>query len=264
MPIKHSRVCFKPHCQGFRWLVVDEKRLAECVAQVALGQHRLVRQALHELGPTSGTSVTNHAIDSAVAKLRNTDGENRYHRDGWLFQLVSWVALAVKSDEHAVLDAPHPQPAQKGLDGLCVQLSATHDKIEYVLVCEDKATKNPRNTFLEQVLPGIREIVNGGRDDELLSRLTTLIERCTTDNNQLDAMLAHAHWQPKLRFRACFCTSESRMPKEVILFEGFEKEASGDIHRRLGELLIEDDFRDWLDAFAGSVIVQLEELREIS
>lgn len=262
MAIRQEPLPKEEHCEAFRWLILDEDQLAGYVASLALGQHRHVWSVLRALRPNDPVPASNPAITSAVATLQDTDGENRYNRDGWLFQLVSWIALAAHATDAFVLDPPHSAPAQKGCDGLCLKLSDAGDAVSYVLVGEDKASDSPRSVFQTEVLPGIRMVEAGERDAELLARVTTLIERRTSQESEIDRMLESAHWRRDLRYRVCVGTTESKMPKRVSLFKGFKDEAPGSTSRRRGEVLILDDLRDWLDDFAQRVIGHLEAMLE--
>lgn len=88
-----------------------------------------------------GVSQRNAAIDSIINKL-NTVGV--YKRDGWLFQMISWIALKINLHSQygigkVFMNALHTAPAQHGIDGFALVID---DKkmIKYVVLYEDKFT----------------------------------------------------------------------------------------------------------------------------
>jgi hypothetical protein len=78
-------------CHGWSWEIHDEDQLVEDVARVALGQYRHVERIL--AGVTGGAPVARaeHVAD-ARAKLSVDPDGSPYRRDGWVFQVISWIA----------------------------------------------------------------------------------------------------------------------------------------------------------------------------
>ena len=75
--------------------VVEEDVLAEWVAQLLLGNSLHIARVIECLD-SSAVSMKDRAIDCIIKKL-NTVGV--YKRDGWLFQMISWIALKIKLHE---------------------------------------------------------------------------------------------------------------------------------------------------------------------
>ena len=71
--------------------VVQPDVLAQWVAQLLLGNSLHIARIIEGLD-SKGVSLRNAAIDSIINKL-NTAGV--YKRDGWLFQMISWIALKI-------------------------------------------------------------------------------------------------------------------------------------------------------------------------
>lgn len=125
--------------------VVQPDVLAQWVAQLLLGNSLHIARIIEGLD-SKGVSLRNAAIDSIINKL-NTAGV--YKRDGWLFQMISWIALKINLHSQyrigkVFMNAPHTAPAQHGIDGFALVID---DKkmIKYVVLCEDKCTEGARD-----------------------------------------------------------------------------------------------------------------------
>ena len=101
-------------CHGWSWEIVDENQLVEDVALVALGQYRHVSKILVGLNSRPMPTSAEHVAD-AVAKLTVAEDGTPWHRDGWLFQTISWIA-AHHNKGTAVIRAPHIRKADHGFD----------------------------------------------------------------------------------------------------------------------------------------------------
>jgi hypothetical protein len=107
-------------CQGCAWTVADQPELAERIAFVALGQSRHVAKIL--TGINAIPPRTNAAIRAAAIKLLTVPpATDPWHRDGWIFQTMSWLA-ALQANPSAIIRAPHMIVAHKGFDGLQLEL----------------------------------------------------------------------------------------------------------------------------------------------
>jgi hypothetical protein len=245
--------------RAFRWKVMDDDRLVEYVGMLMLGHFHHVSNVL--TGLSAGRWTTRKApVERAIEELSKTDAGNLENRDGWLFQFVSWIALALRTKGKVLLEAPHPMPSQKGFDGLAVRIADSNEKVEFVLLTEDKATENPRPTFLNQVVPEIEDIERGSRENQILTGVTTLVRAHTSDAGERQRLLESSLFGKTIRYRVCIATSESELPKTIDLFKGFDDCVSGDIERRGGEVLLADDVRNWLQQLADRVVEYLNEL----
>jgi hypothetical protein len=92
-------------CQGCAWTVANQLELAERIAFVALGQSRHVAKILSGIKaiPPSTTVSTRAA---SIKLLTVPPGTDPWHRDGWLFQTMSWLA-ALQANPSATIRAPH-------------------------------------------------------------------------------------------------------------------------------------------------------------
>src|SRR5258707_7314468 len=90
---------------GFVWKITDENELARLVARVYLGHAHHVERILIKFRPKGkGPPVDGNATKSAKALLNI----NTTHRDGLLFQTISWiVAQGASSSKGSVIKLPH-------------------------------------------------------------------------------------------------------------------------------------------------------------
>lgn len=168
-PISHGELC-----HGWRWEIEDEMELARQVAMLALGQYRHVAQILEGIDGKAPQTRAQAAAD-AIEKLSVLVDKDPWHRDGWVFQSISWIA-AHRSEKGIIARAPHAIPAHKGFDGVQLRLDDTGTSVTAVVVFEDKATDDPRETIRKEVWDGIRKLESGRRIPELTHDVTTILE----------------------------------------------------------------------------------------
>ena len=159
--------------QGSDWKIADEDGLAELIARIALGQHLHVIRVLRETA-TLAYAPTQNAKDGAIELLTATNSHVRWHRDGWLFQAISWVAANIQ-DPNTVKSPPHIIPADKGFDGLHLHLDDTNSDVLSVIICEEKATEHPRGQIRGQVWPEFQKMESGHRENELVAETSSLL-----------------------------------------------------------------------------------------
>jgi len=96
------------HWHGWAW-EVDRQALAPYVAHIALGRYRYTRKILHALAGEAalGTAIADpQTIVGAKRLLTAANPKRPYHRDGWLFQALSWIAARVDEDGTLTLSQP--------------------------------------------------------------------------------------------------------------------------------------------------------------
>src|SRR5947209_8306148 len=131
-----------PTCTLSLWQVADEASFVEVLAWLYLRKPSHAAKIIADLEPGPAAfpgRVFENAIDllrydtsdidadlasadpkvaAAAQKIRDT---RIAHRDGLLFQHVSWVAAKVQFPE-ATSRAPHVRTADKGFDGVLIEL----------------------------------------------------------------------------------------------------------------------------------------------
>lgn len=246
-----------PECVGHRWLVSNEDVLARLVAQVMLGQYKNAEAILHKLEPQL-VKVPQGALQQAISALTLPPGTGdeaaRWHRDGLVFQHISWVAAITEHGKRLAIAPPHARPANKGFDSLFVLLKDTGDAEEMIVICEDKATINARKMITGKVLPEIKAIERGERDAELTSELTTLLSMYAVTNSK--AILESGIWAERKQYRISITIhkSEDSDGARKAIFKGYDKVANQmHVVRRSGTFA-QDDIRQWMEQFCLKVI----------
>jgi hypothetical protein len=239
--------------RGTAWTVQDEDELARLVGHVYLGHYRHVETILRQLRP-EGRTVTGTAAEEAKRKLQVPTGAKPWHRDGLLFQAISWIAAhQASSDKKSVFSLPHLIPAHKGFDGLELELAENED-VRALVLFEDKATENPRKTITDEVWPELDGLHSGKRETELMQELTALLERAKVDDP--DAVVEKTIWKQVRKFRVSI-TGKDGQDKQVDfekLFSGYDTTTPGlDQSARRAEVFCRTDVRQWMDDFAKRV-----------
>lgn len=261
MPLTLTSFDEHPLCFGFTWEVRDAKKLADLVARLLLGHYRHVARIINSI-PGRVPTTTAHAIDAAVAALGTPASDDlRWQRDGWVFQMISWIAAHHAMTGNVASSIPHPRPSNKGFDGLLIELSPSADALAGVVICEDKATGSPRSTIRNQVWPEFCRCESGERDAELQSEITSVLERHGVPN--LDNLLEAIYWKGKLAYRVSVTApaNRKRSSRRKALFRGYDSAVGGAHTRRRAEVLQLDDLRNWMDEFCDLTTSRLEAMR---
>jgi hypothetical protein len=264
MPLTLTPIDHDDLCHGWRWEVADEADLARKVAMVALGQYRHVAQILAGIDKKP-LPTRKDAAAAAIDRLTVPAGGDPWHRDGWVFQTISWIA-AHRTEKGVVARAPHAIPAHKGFDGMQLRLDSTGTSVTAVVIFEDKATDKPRTTVRTEVWDGIRSLERGERMPELIQDATTILEAQQRHFPDLDvdAAIETILWEEVRHYRVSITTSETHAKDKPRkrLFKGFDKVAPGKSGRRRGDTMHFDDLRPWMEAFCQRTIEQIEMWRD--
>ncbi|MEZ2334657.1 hypothetical protein AB6735_03445 [Mucilaginibacter sp. RCC_168] len=242
--------------------IPDEDVLAENIGFLLLGHQRHVQSILASKG-RSDPSSTDLMIDDAQAKLVYATPEERYKRDGWIFQLMTWIALRqqnVKSNFFCQI--PHDAAAQHGIDGLGVRLTS-QNRLEALVIAEDKYTENPRRTIKKFVWPDFEAFEKGTHDAQLVNRTTGLIDHLNDD--EIDDLIENDIYQFKFRqYKAGITPEATHMSAagKKRLFKKFDNCVKGSDHlRRIGVTFYQADIRSWMDDFCEKISDFLETQR---
>lgn len=259
MPVAFKQIEDGDNWRGSSWVIEDEDKLAKLVARVALGQSRHVARILRETG-YADVAPAKTAYDGARGILTVPSGEKTFHRDGWLFQVISWVA-AHKQSPNDLIRPPQMIKADKGFDGIHVRLVKRKGKIATVIICEEKATTNPRNKIVSDVWPDFESLEAGERDNELVAVVTDILATNGLDDNA-DEVVASILWQEARAYRVSVTGKDEHCTTDGLkkLFAGYEDKVSGNVTRRRAEVLQLDDIREWLNALADKALAALNEI----
>ncbi|WP_043832802.1 hypothetical protein [Muricoccus aerilatus] len=260
MPLTLTPVDHDDLCHGWRWIIEDEKELARKVAMVALGHHRHVASILTGIDGAV-PPLRKEAAKAVTNMLTVPPGSDPWHRDGWVFQTISWIA-AHRTEKGVVARAPHLVLAHKGFDGMQLRLDGTGTSVTALVVFEDKATSNPRKTVSSDVWDGIRALERGERMPELVQDATTMLEAQQRHFPQLDvdAAIATILWDEVRHYRVSITTSNTHAEDadRKRLFSGFDAVAPGDRSRRRADTMHFDALREWMEDFCAKAIEQVD------
>lgn len=263
MPLELTSVVHGKLCHGSRWEIADEDDLAARVAQLALGQSRHVAVILSGIDKQAPATRADTA-EGAVKLLTVAEGKDPYHRDGWIFQSISWIA-AHRGEAGAVVRAPHAILAHKGFDGMQLKLDEDGEAITAVVIFEDKATENPRAMITGDVWKGIRALERGERMPELVQETGAILEanQLRYPELDIDAAVETILWEETRHYRVAVTAGDAHSDDDArqALFKGFDNVAPGGRKRRQAETMYIPALRNWMKAFAAQAIAHIEAWR---
>jgi hypothetical protein len=253
-------------CHGFDWVVADEDVLAEHVARLAVGQFRHVAKILHGDIAPAGKAYPEAKINAikllTLQPKKNGKGlEEPWHRDGWLFQAISWIAAHTAGG--LVVRPPHPIRAHKGFDGLQLEFNDLGG-VEAVIIFEDKATENPRKMIRDEVLPDFIAMESGDRLNELSQEVAGLLEtqQAAHPGLDVDTAVEKIIWKQARHYRIAV-TVDSPHDGDVerrALFKDYETSVCGNDDRRGAETMTIPNLRVWMQSFADLAITKIKAL----
>jgi hypothetical protein len=169
--------------------------------------------------------------------------------------VISWIAAKTASSGATLIRAPHIRAADKGLDGLLIERGEGEAPLWRAVVCEDKATENPRSTVREKVWPEFEEFESGRRDSEINADACALAATLPSIEDRL-RLLDDIQYVP-LHYRVCV-TVEAEAPSDS-LFRGYDEVVAGDdCDRRRAEIMpLNPPLRPWMDHFCTIVSDEL-------
>ena len=243
--------------------VIDKHQLAEWIAIMMLGQYAHIYMIIEKLSPMEMPSEK-ALIDYMLSKLMvPSDNQTLIeHRDGWLFQMMSWIALNIKL--HADfpgctihMAAPHDAPVKHGLDGLALVVTADN-KVSRIVITEDKCTKNPQSYIRYNVLPEFEEYEKNLYDNKLISELTQLINPATHIGLYIalsPSFANHDNWSYRIGITRQDAHDNANGRKN--LYDGYDSKVSGNVSRRNGASVNLPDLRAWMQDLSDRVCAVL-------
>ncbi|WP_159839578.1 hypothetical protein [Burkholderia sp. 8Y] len=251
-PFEHGTLCF-----GNTWSIADESALALNIARVALGQDRHIQKILAGAS-LAAPPTTPRAGASAVKLLTVPAGQDPWHRDGWMFQVLSWIA-AYRASPTSIIRAPQMISAQKGFDGLELLVDTASGKIKGAVIFEDKATDDPRTTIRDKVWPESAALELGESENVLVSEVVGLL--ATRPDIDSDAAIERVLWDDVRRYRISITVGDTHASEQGRrrLFDGYDTVASGEAHRRRAETLHVLNLRAWMQTLAEEAIAAIHD-----
>ena len=255
MPLTLNIVDHTPLFEETELVINDVDALAFHVANLILGHSRHVQSILSHKKrevPYSPDDV----IDDTISKLTVPAGDDPVKRDGWVFQMITWVSINIKhSGTNFLCQIPHDAPAQHGIDGLAMLLSDKNEVIS-IYISEDKYTVNPRTIISRDVWPEFKEFEAGKQDNKLVNRFTGLLRHL--DEDTFDDLVKNDLYKKSNRIYRLGVTPEIKHTTKKArkkLFKGYDDAVGGTNHlRRSAITFMPGDIRKWMDDFTANVI----------
>jgi len=263
-PIRIVELDCSPLVVDYGYEVTDKDLLAQWIADLCLGHYRQIRKIIEQIEPKM-PATEDDAIDDIVSKLTlSDDADNRsvYRRDGWLFQMMSWIALNVDlhekfNKEKIFMAPPHTAPGQHGLDGLAVVLD---DKklLGSIIITEDKCSEKPRNIMTSQIFPEFVKFEKGVCKNRIVTGVTSLIEP-VDDGDVIDAVQDDIAKKDYRKYRIGITRLNEHADAEgrKKLFADYDRKVKGDGKRRRASSVYVGDVRPWMADLAAKVIANL-------
>lgn len=173
MSIKLTPFNYNDLCFGHTWTIEDQSALAINIGGVALGQSWRVQQIL--AGAKLGPQPTSAAALAGAIELLSVSGADPWHRDGWMFQVMSWIAARTISPQ-GLIRPPHMIHAHKGFDGLELEVGAD-GLVKAAIIFEDKATDSPRDVIRDEVWQDFKSFEKGKSENVLVAEVVTLLHK---------------------------------------------------------------------------------------
>jgi len=251
MPITLAAFTVQNEWEGCTWSVSSVDELANAIAIIAVGQALHVANILHVAG-LAPVPTTKGAVKGAIKLL--TSSGNIAHRDGWMFQVMSWLAAQLRTPG-ALLNMPQMIHAHKGLDGLQVFIDGA-EKVTAVVVFEDKATENPRSMVRDKVWPEFRKFETGENEHLIASEVTLLLKGSGHSDPQ--QAVVDIMWKQVRRYRLSITDEQSTDHSQAKLLKGYEENVPGGMERRRAEIFEVIGLRKWMDDLAAVAIKKAE------
>jgi hypothetical protein len=258
MPLNVSDHPAHPECGGKQWSVADADYLATIVSLVLIGRAKHAESVLS--GAQQNTVVVPGALKEQLRlQLQTAPGPTTYHRDGLLFEIISWVVARITGANDEVISTPHLKSTQQGLDTIKVVFDPATRNVTRVVIHEQKCTTNPRDEFRDKVVCSFREWREHKRDNQLVQAVTGLLERFNLTDEEHVALYDRLVQVHPLTFQAALTVTPPPYAAAqcVSLFAGYDS-VTPELTDRFGDTFPLDDIRDWFANFATMVWEKIE------
>lgn len=223
------------------------------IARVALGQYRHVLQVLKDTNCIA-YAPTKNAKNGAIQLLTAANPDEPWHRDGWVFQVISWIAANLQNSK-SLKSPPHIIHADKGFDGLHLCLDESNENVVSVIICEEKATDDPRPMIRSKVWPEFRLLEAGMREHVLVSETTTLLGQ--NSHVDPDKAVHEILWKQARAYRISITIGQNERSTEgrKALFKGYKKYVPGsNVTKRRAETFYKNNMRAWMRTISKKAI----------
>lgn len=235
-----------------------------------MGQAVHAAQIISELLPAEpAINIEALRADAKIALSIKGDTDKKrevssYHRDGLIFEAISWAAAQSATDGKALIRDPHIKSTTQGLDGLMIELDEANTSISRATIFEDKCSEDPRRMFRDEIMPAFLTYHKQSRSSDLLATAATLLEKANLSGSTNIIQAAARVLDKQYRaYRGCLAITPKDDTQDRLnsLFKGYEGLEGIDASQRIGGVLVTaDDLRGWFDELAGRAIAYIDSL----
>lgn len=257
-------------CVGQRWVIDDFNQLVRLIAIIAMGQAEYAAEIISNLIPTAPAFTLEDIKREAIVSLTKDEtkakpriGYPEFQRDGFVFEIISWIAARQTLGGNSYLKDPHIKSTSQGIDGLIIEIDAAGSSIEFATIFEDKCTTSPRNTFTQQVLPTFRDFHKNLRSVELVAAAVSLIKLSGVNGKNATNIAKGIMDKRKRKYRSSFILDSSFDTDFArrALFANFDALDGLQKVQRIGSgLIVGEPIRTAIDTIAKASIAYIESL----
>lgn len=256
-------------CTGTRWSANDVDHLARIIAIISMGQAAHAARIITELLP-SEPAIDHEALRSSARRSLTISGAtekqrevSRYHRDGLIFEAISWAAAQQATGGKALLRDPHISSTTQGLDGLMLEFDDAELSLSRATIFEDKCSDDPRKMFRDEIIPAFQAHHENKRASDLLATAAALLANKGLDGTASTKAAARVLDKTFRAYRGSLAvtTAEDSLVRRKRLFKGYDKLPDIKAAQRIGAVLVtSDDLRGWFEELADRAIVYIDSL----
>lgn len=264
-----EQVAVDASCTGNRWTSGNLDLLARIIAIIGMGQAAHAARVINGLLPAE--PALDHEALRANAKrqltVSGTTAEQkqvrRYHRDGLIFEAISWAAARQQTEGKALLRDPHVSATTQGLDGLMIEMDAEQAEVTRATIFEDKCSENPDNTFRYKIMPAFKAHHENARASDLVATAAALLEKAGLDGTNAAKAAARVLDKAYRAYRGSLAvtTADDSLKRRQDVFRTYVELDGIDPAQRVGAVLItSENLRDWFDELARGAIAYIDSL----
>lgn len=265
--LESSSVLVDDDVAGLQWGVDDFEELTKLIAIITLGQAEHASRIIRNLESNEPALSRAELFSGARGQLKirgDTDEKrkvSKYHRDGFLFECMSWIVARQSAGERTYLKDPHITSTTQGLDGLMIEMHPTDPEIINATIFEDKCTDNPRGKFHQEVMPTFTDHHQSKRSRELIANAVSLIKESGL-NGTAATLAAERVLDKQFRTYRAALTVASTMNSAAMraaLFKGYKNLADITKAQRVGAMfMVDSPLREWFQKLAEGVTSALD------
>lgn len=260
MTLRVDPTAMLPQCFGSIWWVQNVDALADVCAEVLIGRALHAAMILDGAHP-AGTPpiITARLKEKLRTELHPESDPKIWHRDGLLFEIISWIAARITATENEAISDPHLKATTQGTDCLKVTVDPVGRVLTRATVYEYKCTTNWRQLFAGDVLRAFQEYVSGERDNQLAQAAISLLTELGFTPAERGAAYDILVRSRPLAFQASLTVAPQNFTAEqrLALFSGYDALAA-DVTVRGGNTMPLDNVRGWFAGFSAMVWARIE------